>query len=375
MSKPIAQVNYEILKGVMKDFQQESENVTKLHYVTRQKMDTLQSGWAGSAADAFYAEMEGRLLPGIERLSHALHTSGTILNQIVKIFYEADEETIDYYKGFDSLSVGGAYRFSPTLSPEPVAQDGDLPFGYLDPDNVGSTSQERVESLQQFLSTTEGGRDVAAWLNEYGVTVQFGDLDGAIANCSPNGKVITIGTNYAHLSDYALAAVLVHEGTHSLDSHPLDNDSVPLVAPVFNWWYNIQDDFMYVTYPYPEEYRAFRAEAEFWLEVRDQAPPEPIEDDSVDLIFNPDGTYRDVDDVYMDLHDKFGYQGVFNPVVSPEPVPQPPSIPTPEPVPTSTPAPPPPPASPGGTSTPVLPVNTPTPTLAPEPLPTPDSLS
>jgi len=72
---------------------------------------------------------------------------------------------------------------------------------------------------------------------------------------------------------------------------------------------------MYKAYPFPEEYRAFRAQAEFWLEVRDQAPPEPILEDVANLIFSEDGTYRNRDAVYRDLHNpnRYGYEGWINP--------------------------------------------------------------
>lgn len=99
MSKSITQVDYEALKRITKDFHQECEDITQLQHALNQKMNAMQGNWTGNAAEAFFAEMKGRLLPAINRLARALQVSETTLNQIAKAFHDADAETVNYYKG------------------------------------------------------------------------------------------------------------------------------------------------------------------------------------------------------------------------------------------------------------------------------------
>lgn len=105
MSDFITHINYETLKRIAKDFHQESEMITQIHYKIIQDMDVLRNGWSGIAADNFFTEMDGILLPGVERLSKALLASEVSLNQIAKTIYNADMETVDYYKGLGSAQV------------------------------------------------------------------------------------------------------------------------------------------------------------------------------------------------------------------------------------------------------------------------------
>jgi len=242
-----------------------------------------------------------RVRPESARVSEDLDGLGRTLVRVADTFEHEDNTAARNLAGMSWVDFGDQGKESP-------------PKGYIDTDNLGSTSQERISDLEQILGDSRCGRRVSEWLDKYGVSIGFGvpSKPTAIAECSLDGKRIIINENYAHLSDLALAAILLHEGQHSLDTHPVDT---PIIGPIFNEWYDFQKDIMYKAYPFPEEYRAFRAQAEFWLEVRDQAPPEPILEDVANLIFSEDGTYRNRDAVYRDLHNpnRYGYEGWINP--------------------------------------------------------------
>jgi WXG100 family type VII secretion target len=102
MTKSITRVNYDELQGISKSLHNESEEILRLHSATRQKMDALRGGWTGEAANAFFREQEGTLLPAVIKVSRALGDSETVLNQIMQIIRQADEETAGYFKGFES---------------------------------------------------------------------------------------------------------------------------------------------------------------------------------------------------------------------------------------------------------------------------------
>jgi WXG100 family type VII secretion target len=109
MSKSITQVNYDELQRISKSLQNESEEIIHLHSATRQKVEALRGGWTGEAANAFFREQEGQLLPAVLKVSRALNESEVVLNQILQIIHAADEETAGYFKdvtgstGSDSL--------------------------------------------------------------------------------------------------------------------------------------------------------------------------------------------------------------------------------------------------------------------------------
>lgn len=101
MSRAIIQIDYEALTHIAKRFWQESEDVSQIYHAIKDEINALKSNWAGNAADTFFTEMENELLPGIQRVSHALLTSEATLNQIIKIFRQAEIETEDYYKSIE----------------------------------------------------------------------------------------------------------------------------------------------------------------------------------------------------------------------------------------------------------------------------------
>lgn len=105
MANSIISVNYDELTQIAKQFHSESEQYTELHAQTRQRAEALRNEWQGDAAQAFFREMDDKLLPSIQRVSGALLSSETVLKQIIQIIHDADEETASYFKGLGSDSI------------------------------------------------------------------------------------------------------------------------------------------------------------------------------------------------------------------------------------------------------------------------------
>ena len=57
-----------------------------------QQMETLEPDWVGLGSDAFFEEMQGEVLPAVQRLQEALEQAGMVTGEIVSIFQQADEE-------------------------------------------------------------------------------------------------------------------------------------------------------------------------------------------------------------------------------------------------------------------------------------------
>lgn len=171
MSKPTTQVNYKTLKHIAKSFHQESEDIMQIQRTTRENMNALQNGWSGSAANAFFATLEGNLLPGVERLARALLTSETVLNQIIKTFHEADQETTKHYKFLDEGDVSTSRGRPPGRAkisadwPPPNTEDYDV---RIQPEHISfSEKQENLDEPDIFKDgeKVEPGTEESQYIN------------------------------------------------------------------------------------------------------------------------------------------------------------------------------------------------------------------
>ncbi|NSW52357.1 MAG: WXG100 family type VII secretion target [Anaerolineae bacterium] len=92
------QVNYDILEGIEKRFENASSETTANISQFRQKVEELHgNGWVGQAADKFYAEMNDEILPAVQRLAEAYGTAAEVLKKIRETFSSAEEETQGYF--------------------------------------------------------------------------------------------------------------------------------------------------------------------------------------------------------------------------------------------------------------------------------------
>ena len=85
-------VNPDELADVQREFQNQSMSIQDMFQKTRQQMETLEPDWVGLGSDAFFEEMQGEVLPAVQRLQEALEQAGMVTGEIVSIFQQADEE-------------------------------------------------------------------------------------------------------------------------------------------------------------------------------------------------------------------------------------------------------------------------------------------
>lgn len=114
-------LNYDHLHSFTKQFRDEGEDIVQLYSNTRQRMHLLRDEWSGEAADAFYDEMELEFLPALQRISDALFLCNEVLTKIIKITYNAEEETASFFgKDFDSsFEFGGFQKYSTSYQDQP----------------------------------------------------------------------------------------------------------------------------------------------------------------------------------------------------------------------------------------------------------------
>ena len=85
-------VNPDELADVQREFQNQSQSIQEMFQRTRSSMDQLEPDWIGLGSDAFFEEMEGEVLPAVQRLQQALEQAGMVTGEILNIFQQADEE-------------------------------------------------------------------------------------------------------------------------------------------------------------------------------------------------------------------------------------------------------------------------------------------
>jgi WXG100 family type VII secretion target len=74
----------------------------------RRQVQTLQSGdWVGEGASAFYAEMNDRVLPAVQRLADALGAATTTTGQVSQVMKAAEDEAARYLRGNGSGAAAG----------------------------------------------------------------------------------------------------------------------------------------------------------------------------------------------------------------------------------------------------------------------------
>jgi WXG100 family type VII secretion target len=96
------QANYDELGQISAQFAQQGDRTLELGRQVYNCMSQLQNGgWIGVGANRFYNEMESLVLPGLERLVNALHTSSTQTQRIAQILRAAEEQAGQLFFGGD----------------------------------------------------------------------------------------------------------------------------------------------------------------------------------------------------------------------------------------------------------------------------------
>ncbi len=84
--------DYEQLEQVATRFANQSHEIQQMLQQVRNQMHKLQSDWIGRGSHAFFSEMEGKVLPAVQRLQHALEEGNRVTKDIVQTMQQADEE-------------------------------------------------------------------------------------------------------------------------------------------------------------------------------------------------------------------------------------------------------------------------------------------
>jgi WXG100 family type VII secretion target len=122
MAVPIVRTDYDQLTTVAARFDQQADLTRSLLQQLRQQQEALQAGdWLGTGAQAFYAEMNGQVVPTLNRLAKALETANQTTRQISLVMKAAEDEAARILR-----ANGAADRFgAAALKPAAVAGAAD----------------------------------------------------------------------------------------------------------------------------------------------------------------------------------------------------------------------------------------------------------
>jgi len=125
MSSPRVRADYDSLAAIARLFGQEAANARQTLRHLRRQMDVLQSGdWIGRGATAFYHEMNGAVLPSLQRLVIALETAERVAAKISQIMRAAEEEASTIIR--QGMEGGGETAMPGGTPASSEAEDDDI---------------------------------------------------------------------------------------------------------------------------------------------------------------------------------------------------------------------------------------------------------
>ena len=98
MSAEEIRADYDQLAQVASRFTNQSQQIQQMTQNVQRSMETLRSGWEGRGSQAFFNEMQGKVLPGVNRLHQALQQAARVTQQISNTVRQAEDEASAPFK-------------------------------------------------------------------------------------------------------------------------------------------------------------------------------------------------------------------------------------------------------------------------------------
>lgn len=93
------EADYEALEQLASKFDAQANVIQQMMQNTRSRADNLHSsGWIGRGSDAFFAELLGEVLPGVQRLQQALEQANQVTKQVSATIKQAEDDACNPFK-------------------------------------------------------------------------------------------------------------------------------------------------------------------------------------------------------------------------------------------------------------------------------------
>jgi WXG100 family type VII secretion target len=89
----LIQADYQQLEQLASKFQSQSEAIRGMQQKLKSSMDPLKNGgWIGKGSDAFFNEMQDKILPAVQRLHDALGEASSKTKEIMQTMRQAEQD-------------------------------------------------------------------------------------------------------------------------------------------------------------------------------------------------------------------------------------------------------------------------------------------
>jgi WXG100 family type VII secretion target len=217
--------DYQQLNEIAQTFSRQTDSVRTLAQSVRAAKTALENGdWVGKSADTFYKEMDGVVLPALDRLVSALESASRTTQQISRVIRQAEDDAAAVLRG-NGVSAAGTGQ---AAAPAGIEEERARAFTSTDPfarpslqdsirDMIGShtpvdltpllravqhaSPQERWEvrndpKLMELIRTTLG-------VSDRGAAVMAALLEGQLKWSGPSGADPSNGYRIRPSSDFA----------------------------------------------------------------------------------------------------------------------------------------------------------------------------
>jgi len=100
MSDDRVEADYQELQKLSNMMNQRADAIQQQYQMLKAKEGELLNGnWEGRGADKFQAEMEGEVLPALQKLQKALEMCSNALGQVANTFRQSEEQASNLFKG------------------------------------------------------------------------------------------------------------------------------------------------------------------------------------------------------------------------------------------------------------------------------------
>ncbi len=90
--------DYEQLQQISDRFNKQAQEIQRMMQQVRGSMEKLKEGWIGRGSQAFFQEMQDKVIPGTARLYQALEEACRITNQIAQTVRQAEEDAASPFR-------------------------------------------------------------------------------------------------------------------------------------------------------------------------------------------------------------------------------------------------------------------------------------
>ncbi len=90
--------DYQQLAQVATQFSRQATAINRMRADVKRSMNSLQGNWIGKGSDAFFSEMNDKVLPATQRLYKALQEANKITKQMAQVVQQAEEDAAAPFK-------------------------------------------------------------------------------------------------------------------------------------------------------------------------------------------------------------------------------------------------------------------------------------